>query len=790
MTYKLISVFFDENGNPFKDVAREVPCSIINGAFIGASKTTRIYFYYDKLLNEDDDPTTWVAVSKLPNGKIGSKVLESYYDDEIEEHYALLELDSFYTQYKGDVYLALQGYQDGVQVLKDDETGIYTIVGTPTIQTTGNIRLNILYAPQFIGSGETQNVNFQQILADLSTKLGIRTQTILVDELPATGETNIFYVIENDTSNPKKANIYIWNGKTQSYVWVGDNTLFLGDYYTTEQGEDFENYIRNQLSVVASGSPAGVYSTLTDLTTADPDHTKIYVVTATGNWYYWDGTQWTSGGQYQASSLGSDFVVLPQNCVFFDNSENLFDVTNEECLYGKYYNTSGTLITNKDYNQTYLIPVFPSTDYSCTDKDYFVLWYDINKTLIGNTSATTFTTNGYVTSPSNAYYARFLSSSSLTTWNNLVVVQSNTQPTTYIPYSQKIKNKHYSQVEPKNCSFFNYSPNLFDINNSDNVLRGYYNTSGTFVSNSSYNQSYLIPVEEGKYYSSSYTDGFVLWYNASEELIGNTTSTEFARNKRVLAPANSKYARFLAETQYWQNLIVVQSNVQPTQYIPYGTKIKPEYYDTNNSISLLLSGKKILSYGDSIVARNDWQPYIASFYDNVTLVNQGIGSTTVAYIESRETQYPCLLNATRIANLESQNPDVVFILCGINDLALNVSLGTTTQLITPFASKDITTYYGAYSKLIETLLTWKPTLRIVLMTIMSTPQYNATQFAQAVRDIADYYALPYIDLATKCGISRYNSSAYTSDGLHPNTAGGKIIGSLAINELFKMFCGQ
>lgn len=64
------------------------------------------------------------------------------------------------------------------------------------------------------------------------------------------------------------------------------------------------DYLDQQIQAVASGGPAGVYATLSDLQTADPNHNRIYVVTATGNWYYYNTStsQWTSGGVYQSTA--------------------------------------------------------------------------------------------------------------------------------------------------------------------------------------------------------------------------------------------------------------------------------------------------------------------------------------------------------------------------------------------------------------------------------------------------------------------------------------------------------
>ena len=54
---------------------------------------------------------------------------------------------------------------------------------------------------------------------------------------------------------------------------------------------------------MASGAPKGVYTTLALLQAAYPAGTTgAYLVTADGNWYYWSGTAWTSGGIYQASN--------------------------------------------------------------------------------------------------------------------------------------------------------------------------------------------------------------------------------------------------------------------------------------------------------------------------------------------------------------------------------------------------------------------------------------------------------------------------------------------------------
>lgn len=358
MEIKILQVFYGKDGLPYKDKDRQVHFPITGTGFLGASNTTKIKFYYDEL--DETNQTTWVAVSKLPNGRVGSRVLESYLDDELNEHYALLELDNYYTQYKGDVFISLQGYQGGVNVDYDEENSQYEIHGTPTIAATGSIKFTINYANQFVGSGETDNINFQRVLAALGTKLGMRAYSEYVEELPSEGNPNVFYVVNDDPDNPTLANIYVWNEDTRHYIWVGDNRLNLGDYYTKHEGDQFEEEVdsrvtnvESELSSVASGSPKGVYATLSDLETAYPTGTNgIYVVVADGNWYYWNSAnaQWTAGGQYLESGISDDLELL--------NDINLIDlsVSSEyfSLVIGSYIDSSGVITNTGDYYRRYV----------------------------------------------------------------------------------------------------------------------------------------------------------------------------------------------------------------------------------------------------------------------------------------------------------------------------------------------------------------------------------------------------------------------------------------------------
>ncbi len=70
-----------------------------------------------------------------------------------------------------------------------------------------------------------------------------------------------------------------------------------------------------EVQALASGSPKATFTTLallqadTAANTADGKK-SIYLVTANGNWYYWNGTAWTSGGMYQSTGIADKSVVF------------------------------------------------------------------------------------------------------------------------------------------------------------------------------------------------------------------------------------------------------------------------------------------------------------------------------------------------------------------------------------------------------------------------------------------------------------------------------------------------
>jgi len=169
MNEKIMQVFYGTDCLPYKDQARSVHYPIVGNSFLGASNTTKIRFYIDQIGDISD---TWVANTKLPNGKMGNQLLttKSYETiNNVVEHYVELSLSSFYTQTKGDIYISLNGFYGEVTITEEDETP--TISGIPTIQATGAVKIAINYATPLLGSDEVETITLAQVLDYIGTKL-------------------------------------------------------------------------------------------------------------------------------------------------------------------------------------------------------------------------------------------------------------------------------------------------------------------------------------------------------------------------------------------------------------------------------------------------------------------------------------------------------------------------------------------------------------------------------------------------------------------------------------------
>lgn len=116
------------------------------------------------------------------------------------------------------------------------------------------------------------------------------------------------------------------------------------------------NNINSKVNSVASGSPSGVYNTLNDLETANPDHSKIYLVLEDGKWYYYNNS-WIAGGIYQSATLDDNSISYEKLDTLLKETNpfnNLFEpfILNNNLNFVDYnlYNDATIEIVNKPDN--------------------------------------------------------------------------------------------------------------------------------------------------------------------------------------------------------------------------------------------------------------------------------------------------------------------------------------------------------------------------------------------------------------------------------------------------------
>lgn len=339
--------------------------------------------------------------------------------------------------------------------------------------------------------------------------------------------------------------------------------------------------------------------------------------------------------------------------------------------------------------------------------------------------------------------------------------------------------------------------NLFDKSSAAILDYAYINSAGAFSNSSTFWCSPVLKVTEGEIYqlenwlSTQYTPPSLPSrgiYLDNNFCFVSTLPTPNSYTPQYTIPSGVSYATFLFDATLISSFSIKRI------YSPsdkYQIRISSIYPALPTTFVNGWSGKKWVSFGDSITYREAWQPSVINTF-NLIHTNCGIGSTALAGTGSNAFWQDVRLNAVKAAD-----PDMVTILGGANDLVdVNITIGTSAEFAKALAEKDKNTFIGAYSYIIETLLTWKPTLRIVILGTtwahMNGADYSATltytDYSDASKLVAQHYGLPFVDLHGESAFNQFTVedspyNIYSNDHIHPNALGAKRIAELVISKL-------
>ncbi len=207
-----------------------------------------------------------------------------------------------------------------------------------------------------------------------------------------------------------------------------------------------------------------------------------------------------------------------------------------------------------------------------------------------------------------------------------------------------------------------------------------------------------------------------------------------------------------------------------------------------------LEGKKIVFLGDSITEGVGTSGEDAR-YCNVLMraaalgeiKNYGIGGTRIANQQKVEISVDTLSFCQRYDEMDD-DADVVVVFGGTNDY------GHGDAPFGEFADRTPDTFYGGCHYLMKALCEKYPDKQIVIMTPMHRSEgynlkpgreQNLRDYVHAIKEVAEYYSLPVLDLFAELGICpdiQIQKELFCPDGLHPNDAG-----NLKIAEKLKKF---
>lgn len=126
-------------------------------------------------------------------------------------------------------------------------------------------------------------------------------------------------------------------------------TAILSLKANTEDVNESLSNLQSEINSLESGSPFPA-SSISEMT----DRNKIYVNTTDGNWYYYDGTQWTIGGIYQAA-VDSNEIENIEKVLIANDMMKIETVEMDPAKENYYISKSGSFTYSTNYNCSQII---------------------------------------------------------------------------------------------------------------------------------------------------------------------------------------------------------------------------------------------------------------------------------------------------------------------------------------------------------------------------------------------------------------------------------------------------
>lgn len=282
----------------------------------------------------------------------------------------------------------------------------------------------------------------------------------------------------------------------------------------------------------------------------------------------------------------------------------------------------------------------------------------------------------------------------------------------------------------------------------------------------------------------------------------NFIKCSYGGSEPILLDDNCEYVR-VSITKSQRNVCVYfNSDGTLVAYTPYhedSKKIKGVYLPSF-SVVTSFTGKKMCSFGDSITAHGTWQDTVKNALGLSDWQNCGVSGSMIS--GSGDNQF----HSDKRINAIDNDCDFIVIMGGVNDAA-GRTVGEQT-----LENHSIYQVFGSLNVIISKIM-YKAKINDGLFSDIDYsgitrftnrkefPIYLCTQpiyvnqtlindglfeeIQNAIRKCGELWGIPVIDVNRLSRLNKANmgNTYYSSDGLHPNANGGKLLGMCIANGL-------
>lgn len=581
-----------------------------------------------------------------------------------------------------------------------------------------------------------------------------------------------------------------------------------------------DNNLQSQISGLASGAPIPV-SSMSGMT----DTTKIYVLTTSGHWFYYDGNSWEDGGVYQAAVDPTEVSELQ------DELDVIAIPLEEDLIYdGAFWKWSTELHNTDDYKTIrYKIPKYLTSVYVNT---YFYGNLRVFISDISDPTTTAFSNDNALSDPSSNYGTM---TNHIATYD---LTESQQYSYIYVPYyvsrGKPTVKGYYATAFPK------LQDEIDDINEEiDSIPKdlaeklvyttrynGYWqmNASAMTESNDWLTYKFVLPKGTTKIYIKTKFFGQMATFFTDvadpttiypSKYIGGNAFADPYSPYTTLAVREKTYTL----DRYYDFVYVPCYKDSIPEVIAYRSSDLDTAWNENNP----LAGKKVLVFGDSITyTYSRWRE---SFYNITRMKELACISCAGAHLTDYNDHttydgdytntsdggihnvvgnqvYYWLNNATT-----EEEPDYIIISAGTNDyytspeqLATDINVYATTSGWISLDNVARNTFEGAMRWITSKLRTKYENATIVFASpIQSAQDIGADKSIDVLlakeakmQRACDHLNARLIKASSESGITGEfehdgMNGRYLIDGLHPNRVGGNLLGTFYANSLIAMF---